>query len=175
MFSYHSLAALNSVLNGIAAILLLAGFYSIRRKRVRAHRRFMLSAFAVSLVFFVSYVIYHYLVGDVRFEGRGWVRPVYFSILASHISLAAVIVPLVLITLWRALSGNFGRHRRIAIWTWPIWIYVSITGVVVYLMCYQLYAPGYSMLRRGAVLNAGGRPADIIDKTSRAVSSSGNP
>jgi putative membrane protein len=144
MFSYHWLAPLNSILNSIAAILLLAGFYCIRRRWLRAHRAFMLSAFAVSTAFFTSYIIYHYHVGDVRFQGHGWVRPLYFTILISHITLAAAIVPLVLITLWRALRGNFRDHRRIAVWAWPLWIYVSITGVVVYLMCYQLYSPGYS-------------------------------
>ena len=103
----------------------------------------MLSAFAVSTAFFISYLTYHYQVGDVRFQGHGFVRPLYFTILISHISLAAAIVPLVLITLGRALRGNFQKHRRIALWTWPLWIYVSVTGVVVYLMCYQLYPPGY--------------------------------
>ena len=136
---YYWLAPINSVLNAIAAVLLLAGFYCIRRGRIRLHRTFMLSAFAVSVTFFVSYSVYHYHVGDVRFQGHGWVRPAYFTILASHVFLAAAIVPLVLITLWRALSGNFQRHRRIAIWTWPLWIYVSITGVVVYGMLYHLY------------------------------------
>jgi putative membrane protein len=144
MLSVHSLAPLNSILNGTAAILLIAGFYCIRRRWVRAHRAFMLSAFGVSVAFFISYLFYHYSVGDVRFRGHGWVRPIYFSILISHIFLAAVIVPLVVITLTRALRGNFLRHRRIAVWTWPIWIYVSITGVIVYLMCYQLYQPIYS-------------------------------
>jgi putative membrane protein len=146
MLSYHSLAPLNSILNGLAATLLLAGFYCIRHRWIRAHRALMLSAFTVSVLFFVSYIIYHYHVGDVRFQGYGWIRPVYFSILISHILLAGAIVPLVLITLWRALRGNFRRHRRIAIWAWPLWIYVSVTGVVVYLMCYQLYAPGYRVL-----------------------------
>jgi len=144
MVPYHLLAPLNSLLNATAAILLLAGFYCIRQRRVRAHRMFMLSAVMVSAAFFISYCVYHYHVGDVRFEGRGWVRPVYFTILISHVSLAAAIVPLVLVTLWRALSRNFRQHQQIARWTWPIWIYVSITGVVVYLMCYQLYSPGYS-------------------------------
>jgi putative membrane protein len=144
MFSYHSLAPLNSMLNAVAAIFLLAGFYCIRRKWLRAHRALMLSAFAVSATFFISYVIYHYHVGDVRFQGQGWVRPVYFTILISHVLLAAAIVPLVLVTLSRALNGHFRRHRQIARWAWPIWIYVSITGVIVYLMCYQLYPPGYS-------------------------------
>jgi uncharacterized membrane protein YozB (DUF420 family) len=144
MASYHLLAPLNSALNATAAFLLAAGFYCIRRKWVRAHRAFMLSAAAVSLAFFISYCIYHYHVGDVRFQGLGWVRPVYFAILTSHVMLAAAIVPLVLVTLRRALTGNFRQHRRIALWTWPIWMYVSVTGIVVYLLCYQLYTPGYS-------------------------------
>jgi len=143
MSSYHWLAPLNSILNTIAAILLVAGFYCIRRRWVRAHRAFMLSALAVSTVFLISYLTYHYNVGDVRFQGRGWVRPLYFTILISHIALAAAIVPLVLITLRRALRRDFHRHRRIALWTWPLWIYVSVTGVVVYLMCYRLYPPLY--------------------------------
>jgi putative membrane protein len=143
MSTYYWLAPLNSILNSVAAILLLAGFYCIRRRWVRAHRAFMLSAFTVSTAFFISYLTYHYQVGDVRFQGHGFVRPLYFTILISHISLAAAIVPLVLITLGRALRGNFQKHRRIAVWTWPLWIYVSVTGVVVYLMCYQLYPPGY--------------------------------
>jgi uncharacterized membrane protein YozB (DUF420 family) len=146
IFSYQSLAPLNSILNGIAGVLLLAGFVCIRQGWVRAHRAFMLSAFATSMLFFTSYVIYHYHVGDVRFQGHGWVRPLYFTILVSHVGLAVAIVPLALITLWRALHGRFQAHRRIAIWTWPIWIYVSITGVIVYLMCYQLYAPGYRVV-----------------------------
>jgi putative membrane protein len=144
MFSYHELAPLNAVLNSLAAMLLGAGFYCIRRRWVRAHRAFMLSATAVSIVFLVSYVTYHYQVGDVRFQGHGSVRPIYFTILITHVILAGAIVPLVLLTLWRALSRNFQTHRRIARWTWPLWMYVSITGVVVYLMCYQLYPPLYN-------------------------------
>jgi len=149
MVSYHSLAPLNSMLNATAAILLLLGFYCIRRKRVRLHRVFMLSAVTVSSAFLISYSVYHYNVGDVHFEGHGWVRPVYFTILTSHVLLAAAIVPLVLVTLCRALNGNFRRHRRIARWAWPLWIYVSITGVVVYLLCYQRYRPGYSSAAEG--------------------------
>jgi len=124
MIDYYSLAPLNSLLNGIAAILLIAGFIFIRMRWVRAHLACMLSAVVVSAAFFISYVIYHYHVGDVRFQGHGVIRPVYFTILISHIILAGMIVPLVLITLWRALSGNFQRHRRIARWTLPIWLYV---------------------------------------------------
>jgi putative membrane protein len=143
MFSYYELAPLNSILNSIAAVLLATGFYCIRRRWVRAHRAFMLSASAVSVAFLGSYIIYHYQIGDVRFQGHGLVRPLYFAILITHVTLAAVIVPLVLITLWRALRGDFHKHRRIARWTLPLWIYVSITGVVVYWMCYRLYPPGY--------------------------------
>ncbi|HZO80204.1 MAG TPA: DUF420 domain-containing protein [Candidatus Binataceae bacterium] len=139
MFSYDKLAPLDAILNATAAALLVGGFIAIRRRRVHAHRAFMLSAFAVSIAFLISYCIYHYHVGDVRFGGQGWARPVYFTILISHISLAAVIVPLVLITLARALRGRFARHRAIARWTLPLWIYVSITGVIVYLMLFQLY------------------------------------
>jgi uncharacterized membrane protein YozB (DUF420 family) len=151
MTSYHLLAPLNAVLNSVAAMLLFSGFYCIRRGRARAHRACMIAAFLVSNAFFVSYCIYHYEVGDVRFQGHGVIRPVYFAILISHIVLAATIVPLVLITLARALRGNFRRHRRIARWTWPVWIYVSITGVVVYLMCYQFYPPGYRIALTAAL------------------------
>jgi len=146
MFSYYDLAPLNALLNSVAAVLLAAGFYCIRRRWVGAHRACMLSAFAVSISFLVSYSAYHYQVGDVRFQGHGLVRPLYFAILITHVTLAAVIVPLVLITLWRALRSDFHRHRRIARWTLPLWIYVSITGVVVYWMCYRLYPPGYRIL-----------------------------
>ena len=139
MLSYDSLAPLDALLNTAAAILLLAGYVAIRRRRVRVHRACMLSAFAVSVAFFISYCIYHYHVGDVRFGGRGLIRPVYFTILSTHIVLAAAIVPLVLVTLARALRGRFARHRKIARWAWPIWMYVSVTGVVVYLMVYKLY------------------------------------
>lgn len=152
MLSYDSLAPLDAILNATAALLLIAGFIAIRRHRVRAHRAFMLSAFAVSVAFFISYCIYHYHVGDVRFAGQGAVRPVYFTILISHVTLAAVIVPLVLITLTRALRGRFIRHRAIARWTLPIWIYVSITGVIVYLMLFRFYphlAPSVAAIASG--------------------------
>lgn len=139
MISYDSLAPLDAILNATAAVLLLCGFIAIRRGRVQAHRAFMLSAFGMSAAFFISYCIYHYHVGDVRFAGQGAIRPVYFSILISHIVLATAILPLVLITLTRALRGRFEKHRRIARWTWPIWIYVSVTGVVVYVMLFLLY------------------------------------
>jgi uncharacterized membrane protein YozB (DUF420 family) len=143
MFSYHALAPLNSILNFVSAVLLLCGFIFIRMRRVRAHRLCMISAVLVSTAFLISYLIYHYHVGDVRFQGQGGVRPVYFTILITHVSLALVILPLIAITLWRALGGRFASHRRIALVTWPLWVYVSVTGVIVYLMCYQMYPPGY--------------------------------
>jgi putative membrane protein len=134
------LPTVNATLNAVAGILLLAGFIFIRNRRVDAHRLCMLSAFGVSILFLISYLTYHYEVGDVRFQGTGWIRPVYFAMLISHIILAVAIVPLALVTLWRALSARFDAHRRIARWTWPIWMYVSVTGVLVYVMVYHIYA-----------------------------------
>ena len=132
---------LNAALNATSFVLLVAALYQIRRGNVRLHRRLMLSALTVSGLFLVSYVTYHAQYGSVRFTGQGPVRAVYFFILVTHVILAAVIVPLVGITLRRALTGDFARHRRIARWTYPIWLYVSVTGVVVYLMLYHLYRP----------------------------------
>ncbi|HJQ33296.1 MAG TPA: DUF420 domain-containing protein [Pyrinomonadaceae bacterium] len=132
---------LNAALNATSFVLLVAAFYQIRRGNVQAHRRLMLSALAVSGLFLVSYVTYHAQYGSVRFQGQGIVRPVYFFILITHVLLAAGIVPLVFITVRRALRGDFARHRRIARWTYPLWLYVSITGVVVYLMLYHLFKP----------------------------------
>ena len=134
MDSYHSLAPLNAFLNGCATVLLLAGFIFIKKGMVRAHRACMISAMGFSAVFLTSYLVYHYNVGNVRFSGEGWVRSLYFSILIPHVILAGVIVPLAITTIWFALRGNFRRHRRIARWTWPLWMYVSVTGVIVYLM-----------------------------------------
>jgi putative membrane protein len=139
MLSYEALAPLDAILNASAAILLLTGYIAIRRHHVHVHRACMIGAFTVSVAFFISYCIYHYHVGDVRFGGRGLIRPVYFTILSTHVVLAVVIVPLALITLGRALRGRFARHRRVARWTWPIWMYVSVTGVIVYVMVYLLY------------------------------------
>ena len=132
---------LNAALNGTSFLLLLAGFYQIRRGRVSAHRALMAAALAVSGLFLVSYVAYHAQYGSVKFQGQGAARPVYFFILITHVILAAAIVPLVFVTARRALGADFARHRRIARWTYPLWLYVSVTGVVVYLMLYHLYAP----------------------------------
>jgi putative membrane protein len=132
---------LNAGLNATSFVLLLAGYYFIRRGNVPAHRASMVAALAVSGLFLVSYVVYHYNYGSVRFTGQGLVRPVYFFILITHVVLAAAIVPLVVMTVTRAARGDFARHRRVARWTYPLWLYVSITGVVVYLMLYQLFRP----------------------------------
>jgi putative membrane protein len=132
---------LNAALNATSFLLLVAALYQIMRGNVTAHRRLMLTALAVSGLFLVSYVVYHAQYGSIRFAGQGIVRPVYFFILITHVVLAVVIVPLVAVTLRRALRGDFARHRRIARWTYPIWLYVSITGVVVYLLLYHIYRP----------------------------------
>src|SRR5271157_4035532 len=138
MFSH---AALNATLNATSALLLAAGYAAIRSGKRALHKKLMLSAFAVSCVFLVSYLVYHYRVGHVAFHGQGWIRPVYFALLISHTILAIVIVPLILITLRRAFLERFDKHRQIARWTLPLWFYVSVTGVIVYLMLYQIYAP----------------------------------
>ena len=137
MFSH---AALNASLNGTSAILLAGGYVAIRSGKIAVHKAFMISAFAVSSVFLASYLLYHYRVGHVTFHGQGWIRPVYFVLLTSHTILAVVIVPMILVTLRRAWIGKFDRHRVIARWTLPLWFYVSVTGVIVYLMVYQIYA-----------------------------------
>lgn len=134
-------AALNASLNAAAAVFLVAGFAMIRTRRIQAHRACMGTAFALSTAFLVSYVIYHLQVGSVAFAGQGWIRPVYFALLVSHIVLAAAILPLALVTLARALRERFDKHRAIARWTLPIWLYVSLTGVVIYWLLYHAYAP----------------------------------
>ena len=136
-------AALNATLNAVSAILLTCGFAAIRAGKREAHKRFMISAFVVSCAFLVSYLVYHYRVGHVAFQGQGWIRPVYFALLISHTILAAVIVPLILITLRRAWLERFDKHKVIAKWTLPLWFYVCITGVIVYVMLYQVYSPTY--------------------------------
>src|SRR5713101_7959004 len=138
MFSH---AALNASLNGVSAILLAGGYAAIRSGKIAVHKALMISAFAVSSVFLASYLLYHYRVGHVAFQGQGWIRPVYFTLLTTDTILAVVIVPMILVTLRRAWLGKFDRHRVIARWTLPLWFYVSVTGVIVYLMLYQIYAP----------------------------------
>lgn len=133
------LPALNAALNATAAVLLIVGYTLIRRGRIPQHRRVMIAAFCTSVLFLISYLVYHAHVGSKHFPGHGLVRGVYLAILLTHTVLAAAVPPLALVTLWRGLSARYDRHRRIARWTLPIWLYVSVTGVVVYLMLYQLY------------------------------------
>jgi uncharacterized membrane protein YozB (DUF420 family) len=144
MFSH---AALNASLNGASAVLLACGYVAIRSGKIAVHKAFMISAFAVSSIFLGSYLLYHYRVGHVAFQGQGWIRPVYFVLLTTHTVLAVVIVPMILVTLRRAWLERFDRHRIIARWTLPLWFYVSVTGVIVYLMVYQIYAPGNVAVR----------------------------
>jgi len=136
---YNIFPALNASLNGASAILITTGRALIRRQKVRLHRACMITAVVTSSLFLVSYLYYHAHVGSVHFPGQGWIRPVYFAILISHTFLAAVVVPMILFSLSYGLRGRFDRHRRIARWTYPVWLYVSVTGVVVYIMLYQIY------------------------------------
>jgi len=136
-----ALPAVNATLNGICALLLIAGYLFIRRRKVTAHKACMGSALVTSTLFLISYLTYHYHVGSRPFGGQGAVRSVYFAILISHTILAATIVPLALVTVYRALRERFDRHVRIARWTLPLWLYVSVTGVIVYWMLYHLYPP----------------------------------
>ena len=131
------LPALNATLNAVAAVLLLTGYVLIRRGRKAAHKRAMLGALSTSALFLVSYVIYHLKAGSVPYQGQGLLRVVYFAILVTHVILAATVLPLALVTAARGLRGDFSRHVRIARWTFPIWMYVSVTGVVIYLMLYR--------------------------------------
>jgi len=127
-------------MNALSAVFLCLGYVNIRKKKVAAHKACMLTAFVSSTIFLISYVVYHLRVGSVRFQGTGWIRPVYFVLLISHVLLAAAIVPLAVTTLSRALGGRFDAHRRIARRTLPLWLYVSVTGVIVYFMLYHWFA-----------------------------------
>ena len=138
MISVSQLPSLNAALNSLSAILLIAGYLFIRSRNIKAHKTCMLAAFASSILFLSSYLVYHYQVGSVPFQGQGGIRLVYFTILLTHTILAITVVPLALVTLYRAFKERFDRHRRIARWTFPIWLYVSVTGVVVYWMLYQI-------------------------------------
>jgi putative membrane protein len=133
------LPAVNATLNAASGMLLFGGYRAIRRGAVLRHKRFMISAFSCSAVFLVSYLYYHARAGVIHFQGRGLIRPIYFTILTTHTILAITILPLAIITLSRALSNRFDQHRKIARWTFPLWMYVSVTGVIVYFLLYQLY------------------------------------
>ena len=139
MLSISDLPLVNASLNGLATVLLLVGYACIRRQRIAAHRAAMVSAFAASVLFLISYLVYHAHAGSKPFPGQGTVRVVYFTILITHIVLAATIPPLAGVTLWRAYKRRFDRHMRIARWTLPLWLYVSVTGIVVYWMLYRMY------------------------------------
>ena len=140
-----TLPHINALLNTTSALFLIAGFIFIRRRKIEAHRKSMLAAFIASIVFLISYILYHSLLayylgqGPTKFRGEGFIRPVYFTILLTHTILAVAIVPFVLITLRRGLRRQDDKHRRIARWTLPLWLYVSVTGVLVYLFLYHLY------------------------------------
>lgn len=133
----HDLPAVNATLNALSGVLLLAGYLLIRARRIEPHRRCMLAACATSSLFLVCYLVYHYEVGSVPFTRQGIVRPIYFSILITHVILAAAVLPLALVTLSRGLQARYAKHRAIARWTLPIWLYVSVTGVLVYVLLYQ--------------------------------------
>jgi len=136
----HDLPAVNATLNGMSAIFLVAGFIAIKRGDKIAHRNCMISAFMTSVVFLGCYLTYHVTVKTVtHFVDPAWFRPIYLTLLATHTLLAAAIVPLILMTLWRAKKQNFEAHKKIARWTWPLWMYVSVTGVVIYLLLYQIF------------------------------------
>jgi uncharacterized membrane protein YozB (DUF420 family) len=139
--SIHALPLLNAILNCSSGLLLTGGYGFIRRRMIRAHRVCMVAAFTCSVLFLASYLLYHAHVGSVRFEGQGALRAVYFTILISHTLLAAAVPPLAVLTLWRALHKRFARHRKIARWTLPIWLYVSMTGVAIYVLLYGLFQP----------------------------------
>jgi uncharacterized membrane protein YozB (DUF420 family) len=133
----HYLPAINAVLNGLSAVLLVVAWILILNRRIDAHRRVMIAAFSTSSLFLICYIVYHAQVGSVRFTRQGFVRPLYFGILITHVTLAAAVLPLAIVTLSRGLKARYDRHRAIARWTLPIWLYVSVTGVLVYVLLYQ--------------------------------------
>ncbi len=138
--SFTDLPAINATFNGLAAVFLTLGFIFIRRKNIAAHKKCMLSAVSCSALFLVGYLTYHFgYHGLTRFREPAWFYPIYIALLISHTILAAAIVPLILITLTRALRERFDQHRKIARWTWPLWMYVSVTGVIIYLLLYQIF------------------------------------
>jgi putative membrane protein len=133
----HSLPAVNATLNAISTVLLVTGYILIRGRHITLHRRCMIAACVTSTLFLASYVAYHLQVGSIRFPRQGFVRPLYYTILITHVTLAVSVPPLAIVTLWRGLKMRVDRHRAIARWTLPIWLYVSVTGVLVYVLLYQ--------------------------------------
>ncbi len=138
-FDIHIFARINAVINSLVSILLIAGLWAVKSQKFELHKRIMLSAIILSVLFLVSYICHHLLAGDTKFGGQGSIRLIYFFILITHIILAAVILPFILFTSYRAMVGEWPAHRKIARLTWPIWLYVSVTGVVVYLMISPYY------------------------------------
>lgn len=139
MIDYSLLPAVNATLNATSGIFLLTGYALIKQRRINAHRNAMLAAFTSSTLFLISYLVYHYHVGSHPFPGQGAIRQVYFAILISHVILAVVILPFIISTLTKGLRAQYVRHKRVAKWTFPLWMYVSVTGVIVYLMLYQMF------------------------------------
>jgi uncharacterized membrane protein YozB (DUF420 family) len=137
MITVHELPAINASLNAISGVFLLTGYVLIRARRIALHRACMLAALTTSALFLICYVVYHAQVGSVRFPRYGFVRPLYYTILITHVTLAVTVLPLALITAARGLRGDYRRHKKIARWTFPIWLYVSVTGVLVYVLLYQ--------------------------------------
>lgn len=136
---FEDLSTVNAILNLISFVLLIVGYRHIKAGRREQHKKFMIAAFVTSTLFLTSYLIYHAKVGSISFQGEGWSRPVYFTILISHVILAAVVPPLAIVTLYRGLKGKFDLHKKISKKTFVIWLYVSVTGVIVYLMLYHIY------------------------------------
>jgi uncharacterized membrane protein YozB (DUF420 family) len=136
--SLSDLPTLNALLNFISFVFLSLGYYNIKKRRELIHKRFMISAAVTSALFLISYTIYHYNVGSVAYPYHGWTRPLYFAILIPHVLLAGIMAPFIVVLLYFALSKKFDKHRRLAIWVWPVWMYVSISGILIYLMLYRL-------------------------------------
>jgi putative membrane protein len=132
------LPTLNAILNSITAVLLVIGFVLIKQKKIQAHKKVMLSALTTSLLFLTSYLVYHFNVGSVPYPYHNWTRPLYFAILIPHTVLATIMTPFIVIAVWCALRENYEKHKKIVRWVWPVWIFVSVTGVIVYFMLYQL-------------------------------------
>ena len=149
MLQIVDLPHVNAALNGATIVFLAAGLACIRSGRRAEHRACMIGALAVSLAFLVTYLVYHFSAGLAKFGGEGIVRPLYFGLLITHIAIATAIVPLVPITVYRALTGRFERHKRIARWTWPLWMFVAVSGIVVYVMAVHLYPDAQGPYARG--------------------------
>ncbi len=157
-FNVEQLPAVNATLNALATILLVGGYVLIKSRRERAHKNVMLTAFAVSIAFLACYLVYHFQVGSVKFTGPSGVRSFYLTLLASHVVLAATVPVLAVVTIYFGLTDRRQRHRQLARWTFPIWLYVSVTGVVIYVMLYHLYPPpaGELIIKGPAVVQAAG-------------------